>query len=100
METGDNVIIGHGAIVHNKRIGNNTLIGSNATILDNAEVGDYCIIAAGCLVRQGMKIPDRSFVAGVPGEIKGEASSQQLWWVEKGPASYAKLGKQYKEQGL
>ena len=97
---GDNVHIGHGAVINCRRIGSNVLIGMNSTILHDAEIGDFCIIGAGCLVRQGMKIPDKSFVAGVPGEIKGEASPEQLWWVEEGPQAYAELVKRYKEQGL
>ncbi len=97
---GDNVQIGHGAVINCPKIGNNVLIGMNSTILHDAEIGDYCIIAAGCLVRQGMKIPDRSFVAGVPGELKREASLQQLGWVQSGSEGYAKLSRQYKEQGL
>lgn len=97
---GDNVHIGHGAVINCRRIGSNVLIGMNSTILHDAEIGDFCIIGAGCLVRQGMKIPDKSFVAGVPGEIKGEASPEQLWWVEEGPQIYVELVKRYKEQGL
>ncbi len=69
-------------------------------ILHDAEVGDYCIIAAGSLVKEGMTIPDKSFVVGVPAEIKGEASSQQLWWVHEGLSIYNKLTKQYKQEGL
>jgi len=97
---GDNVHIGHGAVINCHRIGSNVLIGMNSTILHDAEIGDFCIIGAGCLVRQGMKVPDKSFVAGVPGEIKGEASPEQLWWVEEGPQIYVELVKRYKEQGL
>ena len=97
---GDNVIIGHGAVINCRAIGNNVLIGMNSTILHDAEIGNFCIIAAGCLVGQGMKIPDKSFVAGVPGEIKGRASSKQLWWVEEGPEIYTRRSKQYKEQGF
>jgi len=97
---GDRVHIGHGAVINCHKIGNNVLIGMNSTILHDAEIGDFCIIAAGCLVRQGMKIPDNSFVVGVPGEIKGKTSPEQLWWVEKAPQIYAELVKQYKEQGL
>lgn len=100
MEIGDNVIIGHSVVMHGQKIGNNTLIGNNATILEDAEIGSFCIIGAGCLVMPGMKIPDKSFVAGVPGEIKGKPSPQQLRWVQEGPQTYAKLAKQYKEQGL
>jgi carbonic anhydrase/acetyltransferase-like protein (isoleucine patch superfamily) len=72
----------------------------NATILHDAEIGDFCIIGAGCLVSQGMKIPDKSFVAGVPGKIKGKASAEQLWWVEQAPKIYTELVKRYKEEGL
>ena len=101
IEIGDNVIIGHSVVMEGKKIGNNTVIGNNATILVEAEIGNFCIIGAGCLVRQGMKIPDNSFVAGVPGEIKGKASSkEQLFWIEEAPRAYAKLVKQYKEQGF
>jgi carbonic anhydrase/acetyltransferase-like protein (isoleucine patch superfamily) len=97
---GDNVQVGHGAVLNCLRIGNNVLIGMNATILHDVEIGNFCVIGAGSLVSQGMKIPDRSFVAGVPGRIKGEVSPQQLWWVQKGSAFYDKLAKQYKQEGL
>jgi len=97
---GDEVHIGHSAVINCCRIGNNVLIGMNATVLDGAEVGNSCIIGAGCVVNEGMVIPDRSFVAGVPGEIRGEPSLRQLWWVQEGPGGYAGLAGQFKEQGL
>ena len=97
---GDNVILGHGAVLNCRKIGNNVLIGMNCTVLPDVEIGDFCIIAAGCLVSQGMKIPDRSFVAGFPAKIMGEATEQQLKWTQYGPQTYADLAKQYKEQGL
>jgi len=100
VSIGDNVHIGHGAVINCRQIGNNVLIGMNATILHDVEIGDSCIIGAGCLVSQGMQIPDKSFVVGVPGKIKGQASPQQLWWVEEGPQIYADLTEQYKQQGL
>ena len=97
---GNNVVIGHGAVLNCRRIGNEVLVGMNSTILHDAEIGDLCIIGAGCLVGQGMKIPDKSFVAGVPGKIKGEASAEQLQWTQVNPDVYPELAKQYKEQGL
>jgi len=97
---GDEVHIGHGAVIDCRKIGNSVLIGMNSTVLHGVEIGDFCVIAAGCLVGQGMKIPDKSFVAGVPGKIKGEVSPGQLWWAPGGSEIYAKLAKQYKEQGL
>jgi carbonic anhydrase/acetyltransferase-like protein (isoleucine patch superfamily) len=96
---GDEVHIGHGAVIHGSKIGNNVLIGMNATILHDAEIGNFCIIGAGCLVSEGMKIPDNSFVVGVPGKIKRQLSPQQSYWLKEAPQDYAKLIKRYKEQG-
>lgn len=100
MTIGDNVHIGHSVVVHCSRIGNNVLIGNNATILDNAEVGDFCIISANTLVSQGMKIPDRSFVAGVPAKVKGEVTAEQLARIEMGILLYVNLAREYKKLGL
>ena len=100
LTIGDNVHIGHGAVINCVRIGSNVLIGMNSTILHDAEIGNFCIIGASCLVGEGMQIPDRSFVIGVPGKIKGEVSDQQLWWTQKAPKNYDKLAKQYKAEGL
>ena len=100
MEIGDNVTIGHSVVVHGIKIGNNTLVGNNATVLDNAEIGSFCIIGAGCLVSQGMKIPDNSFVVGVPAEIKEQISPERQLGLQKGPQVYVELAKQYKKEGL
>jgi len=100
VSIGGNVLIGHGAVINCRRIGNNVLIGMNTTILHDVEIGNSCIIAAGCLVGQGMKIPDGSFVAGIPGKIKGKVSPQQSWWIQEAPQGYTKLAKQYKQEGL
>ncbi len=97
---GDNVIMGHGAVSNGRRIGDNVVIGMKSTILHDAEIGDYSIIAAGCVVKEKMKIPDKSFVVGVPAEIKGELSPEQLWWSQNSPKIYQQLAQQYKNEGL
>ncbi len=97
---GDNVIIGHGAISNGRRIGNNAMVSIMATILHDVEIGDYSIIAAGCVVKEKMIIPDKSFVAGVPGEIKGEVSEEQLWWTNNSPEIYKEWAQKYKREGL
>jgi len=97
---GDRVIIGHGAVLNCMSIGNNVLIGMNATILHDAEIGSNCVIGACCLVGQGVKIPDHSFVVGVPGKIKGKPTPEQLWWTREGYKEYLELVRQYKKEGL
>jgi len=100
VEIGDNVVIGHGAISNGRRIGNNVMISIMSTILHDAEIGDYSIIAAGCVVKEKMIIPPKSFVVGVPAEIKGEISEEQYWWSQNSPKIYQELAQRYKEQGL
>ncbi len=76
VEIGDNVTVGHNAIVHGCTIGNNVIIGMGAIILDNAEIGDWCIIAAGSVVKENQKIPPNSLAAGVPAEVKRPLTEQ------------------------
>ncbi len=97
---GDNVNIGHSVVIHSRKIGNNCLIGNNATVLEDVEIGSFCVIAAGCVVVPRMKIPDNSYVVGVPAEIKGEVSQERRSYLENGRGNYVELAKQYKEQGL
>jgi len=100
VDIGDRVLIGHGAVLNGRKIGNDVLIGMNATVLHDAEIGNECIVAAGCLVGQGMIVPDRSLVVGVPGRIKGEPTEGQLWWVRDGIKEYEALVRRYRSEGL
>lgn len=69
---GDEVSIGHGAIVHGCEVGDGTLIGMGATILNGAKIGKNCIIGAGALVSENKVIPDNSVVIGIPGKVVRE----------------------------
>jgi carbonic anhydrase/acetyltransferase-like protein (isoleucine patch superfamily) len=100
MNIGDHVHCGHSVVIHCRRIGNNVLVGNNATLLDDAEIGDGCFIAAGALVQANAKIPDHSFVVGVPGKIKGEPPAKLMSGLDKGVNVYTQLARRYKEQGL
>jgi carbonic anhydrase/acetyltransferase-like protein (isoleucine patch superfamily) len=100
MTIGDNVIVGHGAVVHCRSVGSNSLIANNATVLDDAEVGSYCIIGAGAVVSPGMVIPDRSLVFGVPAKIAGAVKPGQMKRLERGNASYLAMFEQYRKDGI
>ncbi len=66
---GENVTIGHSAVVHGCVIGDYSLVGINAVILNGAHVGRYCLIGANALVPEGMQIPDHSLVLGTPAKV-------------------------------
>ncbi|MED7820308.1 MULTISPECIES: gamma carbonic anhydrase family protein [unclassified Francisella] len=63
---GDGTNITHGAMVHKSVIGKNCMIGIGAKVVDTV-IGNNCLIAAGSVVID--RIPDFSFVAGVPGKV-------------------------------
>lgn len=67
---GDNVTVGHGAIVHGCTIEDQCLIGIGAILLNGAHVGTGSIVAAGSLLVEGMQVPPRSLVLGSPGKVK------------------------------
>jgi carbonic anhydrase/acetyltransferase-like protein (isoleucine patch superfamily) len=67
---GDNVTIGHGAIVHGCTIDDECLIGMGAILLNGVHVGASSIVAAGTLLVEGQKVPAKSLVMGSPGKVK------------------------------
>ena len=75
---GDNVTIGHGAIVHGCTIDNLCLIGMGAILLNGAHVGSGSIVAAGTLVVEGAQIPPRSLVMGSPGKVKRPLTDEEV----------------------
>jgi len=71
-ELGENVTVGHGAILHGCTVGDNCLIGMGAILLDRCVIGAGSIVAAGSLVTQGTVIPPNSMVMGSPAAVKRE----------------------------
>jgi carbonic anhydrase/acetyltransferase-like protein (isoleucine patch superfamily) len=63
---GNNVSIGHNAIVHGCTVGDNVLIGMGAIVMDNVVIGENSLIAAGAVVLEGTQVPAGSLFAGVP----------------------------------
>ncbi len=74
---GNDVSIGHNAIIHGGVIEDNCLIGMGSTILDNAVVATGCIIAANALVLAGSKLEPNSLYAGVPAKRIKEVTAEQ-----------------------
>ena len=75
---GDNVTIGHGAIVHACKVGNNVLIGMGVIVLDGVEIGDNVIIAAESLVPPGKKMPSNILVMCSPAKVVRELTEEEI----------------------
>jgi carbonic anhydrase/acetyltransferase-like protein (isoleucine patch superfamily) len=77
VHLGNNVSVGHNAIVHGCKVHDNVLIGMGAIIMDNCEIGSNTIIAAGAVVTEGTVVPGGCIFAGVPAK-KVKDISQEL----------------------
>ncbi len=67
---GEDVSIGHGAVLHGCTIGSGVLVGMGATVLNDAVIGEGALVAAGAVVREGFEAPPGSLIAGVPAVVK------------------------------
>lgn len=89
---GDDVTVGHNAMIHCREVGDRTLVGINAVILDGAKVGADCIIGANALVKAGAVIPDGSLVVGSPGKVVRENDEQAKQLLLGSAAHYVQKG--------
>jgi carbonic anhydrase/acetyltransferase-like protein (isoleucine patch superfamily) len=69
LSLGDNVTVGHQAMLHGCTIGDGTLIGIQAVVLNRARIGRNCIVGAGSVVTEGKEFPDNSLIVGSPGRV-------------------------------
>lgn len=92
---GQNVTVGHGAIVHGATIGDYSLIGMRATVMNGAKVGKYCVIGAHALVTENMEVPDFSVVMGTPGKVVKQLPEAYRSELEKAANIYVHLGEEY-----
>lgn len=74
---GENVSVGHNAVVHGCTIGDGSLIGMGAVVLNGAKIGSGCLVAGGAVVLEGSEIPDGSLVAGVPAKVRRELTDEE-----------------------
>ena len=92
---GDDVTIGHGAIVHGCVVGHRVLVGMGAIVLTGATIGDDVIVAAGALVPEGMAVPARSLVMGVPARVRRELTASDLASIREHAANYVRYRQDY-----
>ena len=75
---GDEVTVGHSAVVHGTTIEDRVLIGMGAVLLNGVHIESDCVIAAGALLTEGTRIPSRSLVMGRPGKVKRQLTDEEV----------------------
>lgn len=93
---GDNVTVGHGAIIHAATVEDNCLIGMGAIVLDYALIGQGSIIGAGAVVPPNMVVPPNSLVMGVPGKVVKKLTAEREQGLVEHALKYVDLAADYK----
>jgi carbonic anhydrase/acetyltransferase-like protein (isoleucine patch superfamily) len=88
---GDDVSVGHGAVLHGCTVGTGTIIGMGAVVMNGAVVGDSCLVAAGAVVLEGTQVPPGSLVAGVPAKVRRELTEEERAGLREGIGHYPAL---------
>jgi carbonic anhydrase/acetyltransferase-like protein (isoleucine patch superfamily) len=92
---GNDVTIGHAAVVHGCSIGDRCLIGIGSIVLDGAVIGDDSFIAAGSLVTPGTVIPARSVAVGRPARVARAATDEDLQRIREGASNYIRYARDF-----
>ena len=93
---GDDVTIGHRAIIHGCELQGPCLIGMGATVMDGAVVEPYAMVAAGALVTPGTRIPSGMLAVGTPAKIRRPLTPEERLNIDNLASHYADLAEQYR----
>jgi carbonic anhydrase/acetyltransferase-like protein (isoleucine patch superfamily) len=84
----EEVTVGHGAVVHGCTIERRALIGMGSRVLDGSVIGELALVAAGALVPEGMRVPPRTLVVGVPARVKRPLTAEEIAHLEQSWKNY------------
>ena len=95
MDIGEDVTVGHLAMLHGCTVGKGSLIGIGSIVLNGARIGANCLIGAGTLIGQGKEIPPNSLVMGTPGKVVRPLSAEDLAFLAWGVDDYVRRWRHY-----
>ncbi|MDP8204843.1 MAG: gamma carbonic anhydrase family protein [Candidatus Tenebribacter mawsonii] len=94
---GDEVTVGHNAMLHGCKIGDACLIGMGATLLDGCEIGNESMVAAGSVVTQNKKFPSRSMIMGTPAKVIRQLTEEEIAHIYQSAQNYVTYKNNYIE---
>ncbi len=96
LTLGDNVSVGHQAMIHGCTVGEGSLIGIQAVILNGAKIGKNCLVGAGALVTEGKQYPDNSLILGTPAKVVRTLSESDIANLRRIADSYVTRSREFK----
>ena len=97
---GNDVSVGHRAVLHGCTVEDEVLIGMGSIIMDQAVIGKGSIVGSGTLVTEGKIIPPGSLVIGSPGRVKRSVTREESDWVRQSALNYVEYARLHRESGL
>jgi gamma-carbonic anhydrase len=94
---GNDITIGHSAVIHGCKIKDFVVIGMGAKILDEATVSSYSIVAAGSVVKERFVVPEGTLVAGVPAKVVKELKPEEIEKIKQNAKNYLFYSEQYRQ---
>jgi len=96
LTLGENVTVGHQAMLHGCTIGDGSLIGIQAVVLNGAKIGKHCLVGAGALVTEGKEFPDGSLIVGSPAKVVRQLTPEQMEGLKRSAEHYVENARRYK----
>lgn len=93
---GNDVSIGHSAVIHGCRIKDSVVIGMGAKILDDSTVNSYALVAAGSVVKERFVVPEGTLIAGVPAKVIRDLNPEEIEKIKQNARNYLFYVEQYK----
>lgn len=97
LTLGNDVSIGHQAMLHGCTIDSNTLVGMQAVILNGALIGRNCLVGAGAVVTEGKVFPDNSLILGAPARVARQLNDEDIGRLKQNAGSYIQRRQHFKE---
>jgi carbonic anhydrase/acetyltransferase-like protein (isoleucine patch superfamily) len=91
VHIGDDVIVGHNAVLHACTIDDRVLIGMGAIVMDGAHIKSNCIVGAGALVTQDKEFPEGSLIVGAPAHVVRALSETEIRKAQENALHYLEI---------
>lgn len=96
-QLGEDVTIGHAAVVHGATIESGVMIGIRAVVLNGAQIGRGSIVGAGAVVTEGTVIPPGSLAVGIPARVVRPVTEQNQERIQDGARHYVLAAARYRQ---
>jgi carbonic anhydrase/acetyltransferase-like protein (isoleucine patch superfamily) len=96
LTIGENVTVGHQAMLHGCTIGDGCLIGIQAVVMNGAVIGKDCLIGAGALIAEGKTFPERKLIVGAPAKIARDLGDEEIEKMHRAAPGYVRRQETYK----